>query len=102
MRGSKIPDFLKNCPVLQEGLDLFWDAFGTLSTCRALGQGVLGPIPWTAIMDFCDRMEIVDEQRDRMVAYLRTMDKVYIEHFSQKLREKWQTSSSPQSTTSKG
>lgn len=93
---------LKNAPQIEEGLDLHWDAFGVLTTTRQIGQGVLGPIPWTAIMEYCDRYEIEEEQAERMVAYIRAMDRVYLDHFHKKLKDKWQAATSnPSSTTSK-
>lgn len=97
-RRGDIPDFLKNCPQLEEGLDLFWDAFGVLSTERQIGQGVMGPIPWSKIMQYADRYELDFDQAERMVAYIRAMDKVYAEHFQSRMKAAW-SKTSPQSST---
>lgn len=100
-KRGKIPDFLRDAPTLNVGLELYWDAFGALTTCRSIGSGAMGPIPWTAIMQYCGHMEINDfDQIERMIDYLRAMDKTYIEHFSNKLKSmspKWssQTPSQP-------
>jgi len=100
-RRGDVPDFLKNCPQLEEGLDLYWDAFGVLTTTRMIGQGVMGPIPWDKIMYYCDRYELDDDQRERMVAYIRAMDNTYSDHFQSKMKAAWSKNSPPSSTPSK-
>lgn len=52
-------------------------------------------------MDFVDRYGLDEEQGERMVAYIRAMDRVYLDHFQKKLKDKWQNSSNPSSTASK-
>lgn len=37
-----------------------WRAFQELQTCRAIGFGVLGPIPLTAIWEYVDRYALPD------------------------------------------
>jgi len=56
-------------------------------------------------MDYADRYGMDEEQAERMVAYIRAMDKVYLDHFQQRIKDKWQSStnkSAPSSTASKG
>jgi hypothetical protein len=92
-RRGDIPEFLKNCPQLEEGLEIYWDAFGVLTTTRMMGQGFIGPIPWTAVIQYCDRYELDFEQSERMIAYLRALDKVYQEHFHSRIKASWQKAS---------
>lgn len=95
MRRGAIPDVLQTAPELQEGLDLFWDAFGVLSTTRQLGQGFIGPIPWDKIMEYCDRRELEEEQVERMLDYLRAMDSVFQAHVNTKAKATWLAPSPP-------
>lgn len=53
-------------------------------------------------MEYADRYELDGEQSERLVAYIRAMDRVYLDHFQKKLKDKWQSNSPPSSTASKG
>lgn len=52
-------------------------------------------------MEYADRYGLDEEQAERMVAYLRAMDRVYLDHFQKKLKDRWPSNSKP-STASKG
>lgn len=43
-------------------------------------------------MDYADRYSMDEEQAERMVAYIRAMDRVYLDHFQQRIKDKWQNS----------
>lgn len=51
----------------------FWD----LSTCRDYTFGV-GPIPWTAIDRYSERVGLDDENHDCFVYLIREMDAAYL------------------------
>jgi hypothetical protein len=74
-----LPKAILNAPELWMGLELFYTAFMDLTTCRPLGMSE-GPIPWTAIVQYCDRNGIEDEQREDMFFHLRSMDTAYLKH----------------------
>lgn len=102
-RRGQVPEFLRDAPQIEEGLDLHWDAFSVLTTTRQIGQGVMGPIPWDKIMDYASKYDLDEEQGERMVAYIRAMDTVYLDHFHKKLKDRIQSATSgPSSPTSKG
>lgn len=71
-------------PVLGEGLAFYWGAFLELSSCRPLGFGAVGPIPWTAIRAFAHDRELDDEDADYFVAMIRALDGVYLTHMKPK------------------
>lgn len=48
-------------------------AWGDLSTCRPIGMTV-GPIPWTAIVQWCEFHGLDDEASAVLVHVIRTLD----------------------------
>jgi hypothetical protein len=70
-------------PEVLMGLQLYWVAFHELSTCRTIGMGA-GPIPWTAIADYCDAWEIYGEQRETLFHLVKAMDAAYGEYQAKK------------------
>lgn len=66
------PDAIKDAPDLLKGLDLYYDAFFELGTCRG---GMGGPIPWTAMRQYAESVGIEDgEDFDMFVYLIRVMD----------------------------
>ena len=56
----------------------YWDAFGDLGSCRAVGMA-LGRIPWTAVKAYAETYGIVDP--DELAAFaeiLACMDQAYL------------------------
>jgi len=61
-----------------EGRDEWYmEAFCDLSTCRAIGMDV-GPIPWTAIVQYVEQEQIEDGLAFKWV--IRAMDGAYLGH----------------------
>lgn len=83
-RFGRLPEEIKNAPELNPGLDLFWDAFADLASCRSPGFGTLSQIPWTAINDYAIRFGIEGFLFDRLIYYISEMDNFFLK----KLREK--------------
>lgn len=55
-------------------------AFFELSSCREFGMAV-GPIPWTAIVEYAERMGACDEfGLEAFCRYIRDMDVAYLEY----------------------
>lgn len=74
--GVDLPDHVKNAPVLSLGLALYYNAFNDLSSCRVSGMA-LGPIPWTAILAYCDEYNLHGEQREDMFFHIGELDAVF-------------------------
>ena len=72
--GKEYPKFIQDAPKLIEGLQIFYDAFVACSTCRG-GMGD-GPIPWTVIEQYADRLKADDGLRDLLHYHIRGMDNV--------------------------
>lgn len=75
------PKKIKDAPTLDFGLELYLSSFFELNSCRQIGFGE-GPIPWTAIFDYCERLGIIGDQRDDMFYHIRSLDNAYLEHLS--------------------
>lgn len=81
-----LPDAIANAPELDLGLDLYFNAFMDLTTCRQLGMAE-GPIPWTAIRHYCDEHDLDGEQRDDLFFHVRELDNVYLKFRSAKVKK---------------
>lgn len=79
---------MAEAPVLALGLDLYWEAFMDLCTCRG-GMGD-GPIPWTVAMEWADRNDLDEELTSDLWFLLNRMDETWLEHQA-KEREKDKT-----------
>lgn len=73
-----IPEKFLNAPELTAGLGLFYAAFMDLTSCRALGYGVLGPIDWLTINEYCKANKIKGIQREDTFFFISKMDEVYL------------------------
>jgi hypothetical protein len=69
-------------PKLGEGLAFYWGAFLELSSCRSIGFGVVGQIPWLAIRAYAQDRELDDEDADYFLAMIRALDGVYLAHMN--------------------
>lgn len=74
---------MQNAPILLTGLEMFYSAFASLSTCRVQGLGV-GDIPWTAISAYCDRNGIKGDQASDLFYFVRVLDAEYQKHQASK------------------
>ena len=74
-----LPKSIQNAPDLQFGLELYYGAFSDLNSCRSTGWSD-GPIPWSAIADYCVAFRLDAEQVADMFHHIRTMDNAYLKH----------------------
>jgi hypothetical protein len=79
----QLPDRIQNAPELMMGLELYWDAFWDLSTCRVSGFGA-GPIPWLAMREYALTFGFDEEQMDDLFYFVRVMDNEYLNHYAKK------------------
>lgn len=79
-RGMAPPEFIANAPVLLPGLELYYDAFQELSTCRPyIGlEGLPGPIPWTAIDRYGLAHGFEEEGLKYLVRMIRALDDEFL------------------------
>ncbi len=81
--GGPIPDPVKEQPDLEPGLEIFFEAFWSLSTTRSLGMSS-GPIPWTACQSYAEVCHFDEEQADDLWFFVSSMDAVFLKHLADK------------------
>ena len=75
--GTALPKRIANAPTLHLGLELYYNAFWELSTCRSTGWG-LGPIPWLAMREYALVYELTEDQEEDLYYFIREMDNAYV------------------------
>jgi hypothetical protein len=85
--GMPLPPQVKEAPELWPGLELYLMAFMELTSCRGLGYGAVGPIPWLAIHHYCEAHDVSGEQREDLLYYVQHMDKAYLDWQTKKGKE---------------
>lgn len=68
------------------GLEMYYEAFTELSTCRNAGMSV-GPIPWTAIDRYGQRYGFQGDGFDYLVRMVRALDDTFLAHSRKKAKE---------------
>ena len=68
-----IPKSIQNAPDLTLGLQLFYEAFSDLSSSRVSGmeEGLIG---WSTIQDYCERLDLSEEQTADMHYHINELD----------------------------
>lgn len=80
-RGTPLPDSVLNAPELLPGLDLYYEAFVQLTTCRTYDlDGKPYPIPWTAIQAYGERYRFKGKDFDQLVDMVRALDRATLEN----------------------
>lgn len=69
------------------GLEFYFTAFLELTSCRTIGFGV-GPIPWLAIIKYCEIHEVEGDQRDDLIYHVQVLDGVYLDWENKKAKDK--------------
>jgi hypothetical protein len=75
-----LPKQFLNAPELFAGLDIYYIAFMDLTSCRDIGQNVMGPISWYMVQQYCNEYGIEGEQREDVFYHVLKMDEAYIEY----------------------
>lgn len=87
-RGVETPDAIANRPELDPELGPVWDTFWDLDSCRPLGFGTPGPIPWTALRQHQQVYGYGNDVFDYLWELLRAMDAAYLNHLAEKAKPK--------------
>ena len=78
-QGQPLPERVTNAPELWHGLELYLQAFMELTSCRGLGYGAIGPVPWLAIQKYAEVYGIEGEQREDLFYHVQHLDKAYMD-----------------------
>jgi len=85
-RKRALPAVFAQAPEVPFGTQFLLEAFDELSTCRALGFGGAGPIPWTAVQQYAEAHGYDDETRDVLLEVVRALDLVYMNWMAERLK----------------
>ena len=86
-RGGELPDVVLNAPRLDWDLEWLWNAYTALSTCRQMGFGSPGPIPWIAVDRYAERNGIHGDDFDLMWLVISRVDVAYLEETARAAKE---------------
>jgi hypothetical protein len=76
-KGRDLPSWYLDEPPLDPGCVWILAAWGDLNTCRTMGAADLGPIPWTAIVAYADRLGLDWTMGRALAIVVRSMDEAY-------------------------
>lgn len=62
------------------------NAFWVLDTCRPLGFGAVGRIPWTAIARYAEVNLFTHDQYEMFLQLIMELDNVYVKHVNTSTR----------------
>lgn len=82
--GQPIPDRIANAPALLHGLDVYLNAFHELDSERMNTGMSIGRIPWSKCILYADINDFDERQTRALVAHVRRLDTIYIQHFMKK------------------
>lgn len=82
-----LPESIQNATELFLGLELYYQGFLDLSSCRSTGYSTEGPIPWLAVREWALLHELDEEQTEDLHYHIASMDEVYLKFKAKKLKE---------------
>jgi hypothetical protein len=74
-----LPKSIQDAPFLHFGLQIYFDAFFELSSCR-INSFEIGRLNWLMIDEYCKRQGLDEEQSEDMHYFIRKMDDAYVEY----------------------
>ncbi len=86
VRRKAIPERIQNAPDLFMGLELTFNAFIELNTCRNTGWSA-GPIPSWAIDEFADRADLNEDEIEDLHYHMRMMDGEFLKYSARKNKD---------------
>lgn len=84
--GQPLPDRIANAPELQQGLQLYMQAFFDLDSDRT---HALAPtaIPWASIQNYAVALGFSEEQTEDLHFFIRRIDSEHLARVSAKMQE---------------
>ncbi len=89
-RGTPLPKAFREAPILEDAYHKrVFEAFWQLSTCRQIGMGAIGPIPWDSIDRYATKngFASTEVEYDSFVYMIQTLDGLFMEHQAKKIKE---------------
>lgn len=83
MAGQPLPERIANAPELEDGLEVYFEAYFDLDTERHHGMGLM-QIPWSKIQMYAEAKSFDEEQTEELHAYIRAMDNANLARLEKK------------------
>lgn len=82
-----IPPKIANAPELTLGLELYYEGFIELNSCRQMGFGAVGEIPVTAVLQYARTFDFTEEQTSDLMYFIKKMDHEFIKSVNPKKKD---------------
>lgn len=86
-RKKALPERIQDAPDLLLGLELYFNAFIELNTCRSTGWSA-GPIPSWSVGEYADRLDLNEDETEDLHYHMRMMDQAFLKHMARKNKDK--------------
>jgi hypothetical protein len=83
MAGARLPEFIKNAPILLPGLDWYMNCFWDLHTTRSSGFGP-GRISVISVIEYGRLLGLSETEIDDLWYHVRQLDTVYMKWSDEK------------------
>lgn len=100
--GAPLSDRIVNAPELQHGLQIYVDAFNTLTRSRSMSQGSIGSIPYSEISSYCRDHEITGDDREEAIYLIQQMDDTYCKWQADSFKKKMEADKRAAKVSTKG
>lgn len=85
--GHPLPDRIANAPELQEGLQLYLQAFFDLDSERSHATAPTA-IPWSSVQYYASSFDFDEEQTEDLHFFIRRMDSEHLKRIDKKLKRR--------------
>ena len=82
--GRPLPKSLRDVQPVQAHQKLYLLAFQDCTTCRQVGMG-LGPIPWTAVREWCTAARLSEIESDEVWFVVTRIDEAFLKHSAEQM-----------------
>ncbi len=93
-KGRKEPDWFDR-PAEEDGDEFYMNGFWELNTCRPLGFGSPGQIPWSTIHEYGVVKGLEPDVLDCFIQVIMAMDHIYLEHMTEELSLRQKKNATP-------
>jgi hypothetical protein len=78
-KGRELPEWYLDNPEVPDDWLNFLHIFNDLSSCRQIGM-TLGPIPWDAILRYCQYKEYDEETTSLVMTVMKHLDMTFMDY----------------------
>ncbi len=95
IQNKPLPPSIQNAPILNAGLEFYFEAFLKLSSCRPQGFSGVSPIPWDKMVEYCRVYDLDEDAFYDFEDTMRALDGLYIKDKEAKIKRDRESKSKP-------